>query len=205
MYGQNQYGVYMYGEEGHPTGPEVDALTPDLVQYLPLYERKSVVFKEILGAIEKEFGILGFNIKDLERQMEIDTATWGLAIYEKELGLNTNLSLSYEERREIVKAKTRGAGTTTKTMIKNTAEAFSGGEVDVIDYPRESRFVVQFIGILGIPRNMQNFIEMLETIKPAHLAYSFKYTYAVWDHIKDLTWQQATDMTWNDLRVYEGE
>ena len=89
-------------------------------------------------------------------------------------------------------------------MIKETAEAFSGGEVDVIEYPEESKFIVKFIGVKGIPRNMQGFIDMLETIKPAHLGYEFKYTFTVWNHLTGLTWEQVNAMTWDELRVYEG-
>ena len=52
---------------------------------------------------------------------------------------------------------------------------------------------------------MQGFIDMLDAIKPAHLAYEFKYTYTVWNHLTDLTWGQVNAMTWDELRVYEGE
>jgi len=205
MYGQYQYGEYRYGEEDLPSGQEIEELIPNLMKYLPIYYQNSSTTKEIQDAIAREFGVLNYNIIDLEKQFFIDSATWGLSIYEKELDLQTNLSLSYEERREIIKAKLRGYGTATKEMIKNTAEAFSGGEVDVIEYPEEYKFVIKFIGVKGIPRNMQAFINMLETIKPAHLAYEFKYTYTVWNHLTDLTWGQANAMTWDELRVYEGE
>lgn len=204
MYGQYKYGEYKYGEEGTPGGQDIDLLTPDLMKYLPWYYQSSTVMREIQNSIAKEFGIFAYYMEDVCKQFFIDTATWGLSIYEKELGLQTNVSLSYEERREIIKAKIRGRGTTTKAMIKNTAEAFSGGEVDVIEYPEEYRFVVQFIGIKGIPRNMESFINMLETIKPAHLAYSFKYTYTVWNFISG-AWNDFSTKTWNELKVYEGE
>lgn len=204
-YGANKYGEYKYGKEGSFIPPDIDKCDIDLMKYLPWYYQNSKVMKEIQSSISKEFCILDYYVKDLEKQFFIDTATWGLSIYEKELGLQTNMSLTYEERREIIKAKLRGHGTTTKEMIKNTAEAFSGGEVDVIEYPEESKFIVKFIGIKGIPRNMQGFIDMLETIKPAHLAYEFKYTYTVWNHLTNLTWGQANAMTWDELRVYEGE
>nr|DAF51921.1 MAG TPA: tail protein [Siphoviridae sp. ctOb14] len=204
MYGQYLFSEYKYGEDGTPTGQEIDGLTPNLMKYLPWYYQNSRVMKEIQDSISKEFGALTYFVKDLEKQFFIDTATWGLSIYERELGLKTNLSLTYEERREIIQAKLRGRGTTTKVMIKNTAEAFSGGEVDVKEYPEEYRFVIQFIGIKGIPRNMEGFIDMLETIKPAHLAYSFKYTYTVWNFISGI-WDDFSAKTWNELKVYEGE
>jgi hypothetical protein len=81
-------------------------------------------------------------------------------------------------------------------MIKNTAEAFSGGEVDVIPHNEEYYFVVRFIGIKGIPRNMQAFKDKLEIIKPAHLGYIFEYTYNTYGDIRDNNW------TYNSLQNY---
>lgn len=203
-YGESQYGVLQFGEETIPDS-EIELRAPDLVSLLPWFYNGNITMKELQNTVSKELGKLYYHLEDLINQLFIDTATWGLSIYEKELGLITNQSLSYEERRELIKAKLWGRGTTTKQMIKETAEAFSGGEVDVIEYPEESKFIVKFIGVKGIPRNMQGFIDMLETIKPAHLAYEFKYTYTVWNHLTDLTWGQANTMTWDELRVYEGE
>ena len=59
-------------------------------------------------------------------------------------------------------------------MIVDTAKAFSGGDVEVLEDAANHRFVVRFVGVKGIPRNMQGFINMLEEIKPAHLVYAFE-------------------------------
>jgi hypothetical protein len=203
-YGAHKYGEYKYGEETIPDS-DIELRAPDLMLLLPWFYNGNITMKELQNTVSKELGRLYYHLEDFINQLFIDTATWGLSIYEKEMGMITNQSLSYEERRELIKAKLWGRGTTTKQMIKETAKAFSGGEVDVIEYPSEYRFVVKFIGVKGIPRNMQGFIDMLETIKPAHLAYEFRYTYTVWNHLKDLTWGQANAMTWDELRVYERE
>ena len=204
-YGKFKYGEFIYSEEGTPDSQDIDLLIPNLMKYLPWYYEKSTAMNEIQGSIAKEFGIFAYYTEDVYKQLFIDTATWGLSIYEKELGIKTNMNLDFEERREIIKAKLRGRGTTTKEMIKNTAEAFSGGEVDVIEYPEEYRFIVKFIGVKGIPKNMQGFIEMLETIKPAHLAYKFKYTYTTCQMLIDwnVTCDEAKTMTCTELKTYE--
>ncbi|MFU0833868.1 MAG: Phage portal protein [Oscillospiraceae bacterium] len=203
-YGASEYGTYKYGED-NITSSDIKICTPDLMSLLPWYYQGSSTISEFQNSVAIELGKLRYNLEDLINQLFVDTATWGLSLWEQILGLQTNLSLSYEERREFIKARLRGRGTTTKQMIKETAEAFSGGDVDVIEYPEEYKFIVKFIGVKGIPQNMQAFIDMLETIKPAHLAYEFRYTYTVWDHLKDLTWKQTNTMTWNDLKAYEGE
>ncbi|ANB62269.1 YmfQ family protein [Anoxybacteroides amylolyticum] len=175
----------------------------DLFQYLPDYYQGIREFQQIMSTEGEELGQLLFEIDQLLDQFSVGTATWGLSFWESELGLVVDTTKSIEWRRERIKAKLRGFGTVTKQMIQNAAAAFSGGEVDVIEYPAEHRFEIKFIGVKGIPPNMAGFIEMLEQIKPAHLAYSFKYTYTVWDVVKSLTWAQASLKTWNELKVYD--
>lgn len=204
MYGSTKYGVTKYGEESSST-EEVNLYRPYLLTYLPPILREIKEFIVIDDFVGYELGFLKWNIQDLLKQCFTDTATWGLELWEKEYGINTDISKSYEERREILKAKKRGHGTVTKKMIKETAEAFSGGEVDIIEHPESYSFIVQFIGIKGIPKNLAGFKDMLDMIKPAHLSYDFKYTYTVWDHLSEnkLTWTNAKTKSWNDLKVYE--
>jgi Uncharacterized protein conserved in bacteria (DUF2313). len=175
------------------------------MRYMPDYYITSKVMKELEHSNSLELGRLNYKIKDIKNQLWIDTATWGLTYWENEYGIETNLSLGYEQRREVLKAKKRGQGTTTKQMIKNVAETFSGGEVNIIQDNPNYAFVVQFVGVKGIPKNMQLFKDMLENIKPAHLGYTIKYTYTVWNVLKEnkLTCNNAKLKTWDELKVYE--
>lgn len=198
-FGVGKYGEYGYGEDGLNRSTEA-TLDVDLMKYLTSNYQDGENIKKLMRIAEYELSDIKYYIKDLINQCCIDKASFGLGLWEEELGIEYNPSMDINSRREIIKAKLRGRGTTTKAMIKNTAEAFSGGEVDVIEYPEEYYFVVQFIGIKGIPRNMQGFIDMLETIKPAHLGYEFKYTYIVWQMLKDkgLVWGKI-DTYWQDI------
>lgn len=177
----------------------------DLTKYVPLFIWGINEMKAIYDVQCTELGSLYYYSNDLLEQCFIDTATWGLLYWEEEYGIETNLNQSYEQRREILKAKKRGQGTTTKAMLKNAAEAFSGGEVNIIEDNANYSFEVWFVGVKGIPRNMQAFKNMIEDIKPAHLTYSFKYTYTIWNFIKEknLTWNHAKTKTWKELKVYE--
>ncbi|MTK11097.1 MAG: DUF2313 domain-containing protein [Clostridiaceae bacterium] len=203
MHGYTIYGSTQYTDD-NPISQQLEPFTPDLMKYLPIYYESSALMKSVQGTIAKEVDKLNYSKKDLLNQFYVDTATWGLScMWEKTLGIQTDLNKSYEERREIIKAKLRGAGTVTKNMIKNVAEAFSGGEVEVLENFLDYSFIIRFIGIKGIPKNMAGLIEIVETIKPAHLGYSFKYTYTWWNKLIELTWSQSKMKTWNDLKVYE--
>ena len=201
MYGNVIYGTKEYANDSSITG-DIQPYIPDLMKYLPPWYCNSEIMIEIQNSIAKEIGLVRYNQQDLLKQFYVDTATWGLStIWEKPLAIETDLNKSYEDRREIIKAKLRGSGTVTKAMMKNVAQAFSGGEVDILENFSDYSFIVQFIGIKGIPKNMQGLIDMIETIKPAHLGYSFKYTYTVWNFLSKLTWQN--NKTWDDLKIYE--
>jgi len=192
MYGQNSYGTTTYSTDSITNNEEIKKYIVDLNQYVPpyIYTKFAEDFQEIqtqYDAQSLQVGLLNYQIEDSIKQAFIDTATWGLDLWEEEYGLDTNKLLSYEERREIIKAKKRGRGTTTIEMIETTAEAFSGGEVNVIPHNDQYSFTVK-----GIPRNMQAFKDMLETIKPAHLAYDFAFTYNTYGDIRDSSFNYET-------------
>lgn len=203
MYGDNVYGLFNYGKETTLTEDEINSNKPKLLEYLPHFLRGVLEFKEWDNFSGYEISKLNLDIKDIIAQCFIDTATWGLNLWEEQIGVSTDINKSYEERREIIKARLRGSGTVTKKMIKETAVAFSGGDVDIIEHTESYSFTVRFVGVKGIPKNMAAFIEMINTIKPAHLDYDIKYTYTIWNDVKSKAWSNLSNKTWNELKVYE--
>ncbi|MBW6408955.1 YmfQ family protein [Clostridium weizhouense] len=203
-YGQSQYGLSRYAEN-IPNKEDLKKYFVDLTKYVPSFISNLKEIKAIYDAQGMELGSLYYCIDDLINQCFIDTATWGLVYWEQEYGIETNLNYSYEERREILKAKKRGQGTCTKALIKNAAEAFSGGECNVIENTGPYEFTIQFVGVKGIPRNLQAFKDMLDNIKPAHLDYKFKYTYTNWNYLdgKNLSYNNADSIAWDDLEIYD--
>lgn len=204
-YGQSQYGLSKYAENT-PTKEDLEKYFVDLTKYVPpfIYENNEIM-QAIYKSQGEELGSLLYSLEDLTNQFFIDTATWGLTYWEEEYGISINLNYSYEERREVIKAKKRGQGTCTKALIKNVAEAFSGGEVNVIENTAPYMFTIQFIGVKGIPKNMANLINAIDDIKPAHLGYTFKYTYTSWDYLdsKNLSYDNADNIKWDDLEIFD--
>ena len=209
MYSNKTYGVSSYfviekvNEEQDKIEIKREA---DLLEYLPSFYHNSDVIKTFMESNSIEVDTLKAYVDDLVKNLYVKTATWGLDLFEEELGLATDKSISYEERRERILAKKSGNGTTTKAMIKNTAEAFSGGEVEVIENFNDYSFVVKFVGVKGIPKNLTLFKNMIEEIKPAHLNYELAFTYTVWNMVMaaDNTWNDFNNKTWVELMTYEG-
>ena len=207
MYSKKIYGVSPYldipKKEEEKNEIEIKRET-DLLEHLPIFYHNSNVIRSFMESNSIEVDTLKAYIEDLSENLYVKTATWGLDLFEEELGLTTDKSISYEERRERILAKKRGNGTTTKAMIKNTAEAFSGGEVEVIENFNDYSFIVKFVGIKGIPKNLTLFKNMIEEIKPAHLNYELAFTYTVWSMVMatDNTWNDFNNKTWVELMTY---
>jgi hypothetical protein len=203
-YGKLLYSTLLYGDlSADVEQPEYEI--PNLMRYLPLYYQESREMLKLQGTTAEEVGLLkNYALPNLLVQMFVNTATWGLSYWEKELAITIDPNQPCARRREMVLAKLRGTGTSTKERIKTVAEAFSGGEVDVIEYNDEYRFEVKFVGVLGIPPNMAGFLAMLDDMKPAHLGYEISYSYTVWNMLLPLNWNGAGTRTWSQLRVYGG-
>lgn len=154
-----------------------------LLEYLPPYERNSKIFQEIMKAEQIEFDRLAIDIEDLEKQLNIDTATWGLAIYERELGIKTNLNKPLEERRSVIKSKWRGTGKVDWALIKAVVDAYTNGGVEV---GFDGRIIITFNDVKGIPPNLEDAQRAIEDISPAHLAIIYEFAYLLIKEIHEV-------------------
>jgi len=175
----------------------------NLVEYLPECLRDVVEMNIIECAVSVQANEIKSAIDTMQKQKFIQTSTgFGLSYWEEEYGIPSNPTLNDKFRREIIIAKIRGTGTTTKELIKLSSQAYSGGEVEIIELPEEYRFIVKFVGTKGIPQNMDALRDTIEEIKPAHLAFEFSYTYNTWFMLLNLTWQQASLLTWANIKTF---
>ena len=167
MYSKKIYGISSYLDvpKTHSDNEEIEVKRDiNLIESLPSFYHDSDFIKAFMESNSIEADALRLYVDDLIKNLYVSTATWGLDLFEEELGLITDKSIGYEERRERILAKKRGNGTTTKAMIKNTAEAFSGGEVEIIENFNDYSFVVKFVGVKGIPKNLALFMSNILTV-----------------------------------------
>lgn len=178
----------------------------DLMKYLPKYWHTIKEMKALQNSLGIEVSELHCAIDDTLAQMFVTSATWGLELWEQELGIETNRTLSDEFRREVILAKMRGTATTTKALIKSVATAFSNGEVEITE--DNARYVVKikFIGARGVPANIEGFKKSLNQIIPAHLVVEYIFTYMTWAEFDSYnkTWQQwdNLNLNWKEFTEY---
>jgi len=156
-----------------------------MIKYLPVYERNAKIFQSLINVKAQEMDKKALDIEDFINQLSIDTATWGLDIYENELGINTNINKSYEERRSFIKSKYRGIGKFDKALLQSILKSYTNGETEV-SFNGKFNLLLEYI-----ENNTLNLVDLettLEEIKPAHLDYTLALK------IKDKIAVQTTDM-----------
>jgi uncharacterized protein YmfQ (DUF2313 family) len=164
----------------------------------PVYDGNTTMQK-LQSILSADINTLANKFDETIDQCFVSTAASLLSRYEKIYGLQVDVIKSDEFRRERIKAKIRGIGTVTKQMIIDTARSFSNGEAEVLEDSSNNCFVIKFIGTMGIPANMDDLVLTIEEIKPAHLSYTFEYTYRRWGEVSSYLWGDADDKTWYQL------
>lgn len=157
-----------------------------MLKYLPSYYATSRYMKSIQYAQGSEIDSLNQALDEILNQYFVLTATWGLDYWEKELGIPTEAHKPLSQRRSVILSKIRGIGTVTIAMIKNVAEAYDGGTVEVSQEPALYKIVVKFIDTIGIPPNLDDLKAAIEEIKPAHLAVVYEFSYLLIRDIHDV-------------------
>lgn len=170
------------------------------LEMLPEFYANSEETAAFQASLEPELELLQADAQSVLDQLFVNTATWGLTLWERAYGIATDISRPDEWRRTRIISKLRGQGTTTKAMIINVAESFSNGTVDIIEFPAESRFDVKFTGTIGVPPNMDDLTAALEEIKPAHLVYGYIYIYRTHATLKKYTHAQLAKFDHKTLK-----
>lgn len=172
----------------------------DLIELLPgrLLNSKEVLdFENAINSIMK----MAENEKDeLFKQFNLETATWSLDIWEKQYGIKTDATKDYSLRRSRVMSKMRGTGTTTVEMIKNVAESFVNGLVEIVEHNEQYKFDVKMMSVIGIPPNMEDLKDAIEELKPAHLAYEIILKFNTHEMIRSFTHNYLKEKTYIGVR-----
>lgn len=145
--------------------------------YLPSYYDEIVEFDALTATEGVEFDRLYSDIETLLNESYPETSTIFLDRYEKDLQIPVDPTKPVDQRRSVIISKMRGSGKVSGSMIKNVAQAYDGGTVNVgVDIPHYT-IIITFIDSLGTPLNIDDLKQALEDIKPAHMRIEYKFRY----------------------------
>jgi hypothetical protein len=105
-----------------------------LESYTPKIYENSKVVSEIMRVDAEELEDLYAAAQDVLNQFMIDNATWGIPLWEKSMSIISDDTKTDDERRGNIKSMVRRYGTSTIGMVKNLAESYLNGEVEIIEY-----------------------------------------------------------------------
>jgi uncharacterized protein YmfQ (DUF2313 family) len=176
-----------------------------MLGWLPKYYALSVIMQAIMQADGLEFDSLQDALNDILNQFYVDTATWGLSIWESTMAIAPQVGDSDDQRRSVIKSILRGIGTVTIAMIQNVTDAYVNGSVAVTSTPATYSFVITFVDPRGIPNNIAVVEAVIEQIKPAHLAVSYVYTWTLYGELKAWgeTYGSLKTMTYGQIKTYK--
>lgn len=171
-----------------------------LIDRLPLFYKDTKEVINIQNALENERLVLERKLKTLINDLFVITSE-NINEWEKFVGIKVDVTKPLEFRKNNVIARIRGKGTTTKELIKNVSESYANAEVDVVENNNLYSFLVKFMGVKGVPENLDDLKKAIEEIKPAHLSVNYAFTYNSWSMVNHMTWGEVESITWDKLRT----
>jgi len=167
--------------------------------YLPSFYHDIREMKAIADAEGPELDKLTQEMDDQLNQYYPETATWTLSLYEQDLNIPVNLSKPIEQRRSVIISKMRGSGRVSASMLKNVAQAYDRGNIEVSVQPAEYRVTIHFRDTLGIPPNLGDLKSAIEEIKPAHIAIDYSLRYLTIAEVEAMTFDEVSATTQDRL------
>ena len=171
-----------------------------MLRYLPMYERNSKVFEEIISVQDREFRNNEKQLELVERNLFIDTAIEELSTYERDLGIKSAQMLTYDQRREQISSRSMSSfDQTTAESIKTIVKSFNNGDIEINQTSTNGVFQIKFIGVIGRPDNLDGIKNIIDTIAPAHLEFIYDFIYNSWETIENKKWSELNNKTWDNV------
>jgi len=188
------------------TNTDITANT--LLAYQPDYYENSKVMQNIDNANSSELNTFNDKVTTVYNNLYVDTAdSETLARIEKIFNLTVAPQDNINYRRSRIYSRLRGQGTFTVAFLQNVAESFENSEVDIIENNSNYTFTVKFVGQKGIPPNLDDLKDVIEELKPAHLAVDYVFMYLIWSEFDSYnnTWSKcdSLNLTWDEFTTYK--
>lgn len=176
-----------------------------LLTYLPPYYETSRIMRSILQVEGAEFDKLRQALDETLNQFFVRTATWGLDRWEEEVGLPVTPDQPEAERRDKIISRLRGYGTATISVVKQVAEAYDKGAIDIVEDHAAYTVTVHFVDTTGVPPNLDDLKAAVRAVVPAHLEILYEFNYFLWQEwdAKNETWDafDLLALTFDQLEV----
>ncbi|MBP0725526.1 DUF2313 domain-containing protein [Bacillus sp. RG28] len=173
-------------------------------QYPKIYENNKIMIS-LWNTEDIELGYLQNTLDTFINQIFVQTSDIKLDRWEKIVGLPNRPGILTSDRQSTIMAKLRGIGVVNIDQIKRTADAFTNGDVQVIEIPSNYEIQIKFTAVKGIPPNLSDLQNAINQLIPAHLNVTYVYAYSTWDSVdkKSYTWNAIDTLakTWDQFET----
>lgn len=170
-----------------------------MIKYISNIARNSLM-EDLFNSIEMQVDIGRKNISQYNTYtFIIDSTEETISRWEKFMKLKPMENYTLQDRIERVIYTIQAKGIFTPSFLKEQAKIFTNGEIEVIENFNDYHFIISFTSVIGIPPNMDNFKEMVDLNKPAHLTYEVRIRYRTWGELLPHTWGELAPFTWDEI------
>lgn len=145
-----------------------------LKRYLPVFLYLSPEFKAIQDSLQKEHERQRLAQIDVAKQFHAETATWGMASWERMLGINVDTSVDLETRRASVLSKMGKPPTVTPAFLTRMINLFTTvAATQIVEHPSE--YTVDIYLPDSGTHDLTKIDEAVNTYLPAHLGHTYHF------------------------------
>ncbi len=145
----------------------------DILRYLPEFLAKSPRFKAANDADSKEHETIRLDLQGLLDQFYVTSATYGLDVWEEMVGITTDESLSYENRRANVLAKLQNPESVTEAFLTELINRYIADKSGTVIY-RPETYSADFNVPLLNKEDMAGMTRDVRIYIPAHIGAVYK-------------------------------
>lgn len=170
-----------------------------MIDYISKIARNSLI-KDLFNSIKIQTDIGKSDIGQYATYAFIvDSTEETISRWEKFMKLKPMENYTLQDRIERVIYTIQAKGIFTPSFLKEQAKIFTNGEIDIQENFNDYHFIITFTSVIGIPPNMDNFKEMIELNKPAHLTYELRIRYRTWGELSSYKWEELEPFTWDEI------
>ena len=148
--------------------------TVDISKYLPEFLQKDGNFSAITSACSMEHEEIRTVLQDIFDQFFVETATWGLSMYERVWGLIPAADETYEYRRKQILIHMAGTSMSTVKFLTQIVNTYGSGYIK--EYNNEYYFNIY--AACNDPAALLKMKEDIGIYKPAHLGFTIYLGYS---------------------------
>ncbi len=171
-----------------------------VINFINKIFRNDDISKHIAKISQTALENIEIKITDIKSNIFLDTSTWGMNIFEKDLNIEYVEDKTTDERKAIISAKWRGAGKLTLELIQDTVKAYT---TNVVSVRFNGTIIIDFSDKIGVPNDVDSLMKSVEDIKPAHLGVDYIFRYRTWGDLQPFIWKAIDKYSWKNVKEKE--